>query len=226
MLITVLAPAFNEEPVIEKFVHEVMKTLNGVFYFELIIINDGSTDQTNKILTQLQKQYDNLVVISHAINKGLGAGLKTGFANAKGDLVVTMDADLSQPPSLIPTMIEKITRGIDIVIASRYVKGGGMQGVPWWRVIISKLGNWLIKTVTGVKARDCTSGMRAYRKEVLNELHNIGNGFEVQLKILRQLDNARITEVPLQLVNRQAGQSKMRYLQLVPKYITLLVSGK
>ncbi|WP_027365819.1 glycosyltransferase family 2 protein [Desulfotruncus alcoholivorax] len=225
-MISIVAPAYNEEPVIEKFVRTVMETLQGVFSFEVLIVNDGSTDKTGEILTRLQDEYNNLVVISHNVNRGLGAGLNTGFKHAKGEIIVTLDADLSQPPSLIPVMIIEVSRGADVVIASRYVKGGSMQGVPWWRVLVSKLGNWLIKMSTGVKARDCTSGMRAYRKEVLKELTDIGTGFEVQLMILKQLHRAKITEVPLNLVNRAAGKSKMQYLRLVPRYLALMASGK
>lgn len=225
-MVSIVAPAYNEEPVIEKFVHTVMKTLEGVFSFELIIINDGSTDKTGEILEQLQRQYDNLVVLNHAANQGLGAGLKTGFTKARGNIIITLDADLSQSPCLIPDMVNEINRGADVIIASRYVKGGGMQGVPWWRVIISKLGNFVIKTVTGLKARDCTSGMRAYRKVVIEGLSDFGSGFEVQLCILRQLKGYKIGEIPLQLVNRAAGESKMRYMRLVPKYITLLICSR
>lgn len=127
LLLTVLAPAYNEEPVIEKFVHEVMRTLNGVFSFELVIVNDGSTDSTGSILERLQKDYDNLVVIRHSINRGLGAGLKTGFTRARGRIIVTLDADLSQSPGLIPSLTMEIVKGADMVIGSRYIDGGGME---------------------------------------------------------------------------------------------------
>lgn len=109
-------------------------------------------------------------------------------------------------------------------IGSRYVKGGGMDGVPWWRVVISRLGNWFIRQTLSIKVKDCTSGMRAYRKEVVQNLKDIGTGFEVQLKILQQIVNVRIFEVPLLLANRVAGESKMRYLRLVPKYLFLVIS--
>lgn len=222
LLLTVLAPAYNEEPVIEKFVHEVMRTLNGVFSFELIIVNDGSTDNTGIILERLQKVYDNLVVINHPINRGLGAGLKTGFIHARGEVIVTLDADLSQSPGLIPSLTKEIEKGADVVIGSRYVAGGSMEGVPRWRVAVSRAGNWAIRTFAGLKARDCTSGMRAYRKGVVENLKDIGTGFDVQLRILQGLKNAVIREVPLILVNRAAGTSKMRYFKLVPRYLILL----
>ena len=224
-MITILAPAYNEEPVIEKFVLTVMKTLHGVFSFELLIVNDGSIDKTGEILSRLQKDYDNLVVVTHPVNRGLGAGLCTGFKHARGDVIVTMDADLSQSPGLVLSLVNQIDKGGDLVIGSRYVLGGGMEGVPWWRQAISLLGNMLIRTITGIPAKDCTSGLRAYKKCLLNDLKEVGNGFDVQLTLLRQLYINRspiIKEVPLLLKERVAGQSKMRYLTLIPKYILLL----
>lgn len=196
-----------------------MRELTGVLDFELLIVNDGSSDRTGEILSRLQQEYDNLVVVTHSVNQGLGAGLKTGFCHANGDVVVTLDADLSQPPNLIPRLVEEVSKGVDVVIGSRYVKGGGMDGVPWWRVVISRLGNWLIRQALSIKVKDCTSGMRVYRKEVVQNLEDIGTGFEVQLKILQQIGNVRFSEVPLLLTNRLAGESKMRYLRLVPKYL-------
>ena len=224
-MITILAPAYNEEPVIEKFVHSVMRTLQGVFSFELIIVNDGSTDGTGEILSCLRMQYDNLVVVTHPTNQGLGAGLVTGFKHSQGDIVVTMDADLSQSPELVMSLVKQIKNGADIVIGSRYVPGGGMEGVPWWRQAISRLGNVLIRTITSIPAKDCTSGLRAYKKYLLDDLKEVGKGFDVQLTLLRQLYincSPIIKEVPLLLKERVAGQSKMRYLTLIPKYIVLL----
>lgn len=211
--------AYNEEPVIEQFIRTVMETLKGVFSFELLIVDDGSRDNTAGILERLKLEYNSLVVVTHPVNRGLGAGLKTGFENARGNIIVTLDADLSQTPGLIPRMVEEIEKGADVVIGSRYVKGGGMVGVPWWRGAISRLGNYFLRTVAGIRVRDCTSGMRAYRSSVVRQLDNIGTGFEVQFCILKEIRNAKFTEVPLALVSRVAGQSKMRYLWLAPKYL-------
>ncbi|AEG61961.1 glycosyltransferase family 2 protein [Desulforamulus ruminis] len=222
MKVTVLAPAYNEEAVIEKFVRTVMDQLGGLLSFDMLIVNDGSSDRTGEILLRLQQEYNNLAVVTHPVNQGLGAGLKTGFSHAKGDVVVTLDADLSQPPSLIPKMIEEIKMGADVVIGSRYIQGGGMKGVPRWRMIISRLGNWLIRNSLDIRVKDCTSGLRAYRRGAVQDLGEIGSGFEVQLKILQQLVQVRFAEIPLNLVNRTAGESKMRYFSLVPRYLFLL----
>lgn len=224
---SIVAPAYNEEEVIADFFQTVMEKLSGQ-QFELVVINDGSTDRTKDILAQLQGQYDNLVIVEHPENRGLGAGLVSGFKKAKGDVVVTMDADLSHDPSYIFSMVKKIGLGYDIVIASRYVTGGGMEGVPVWRQLISRTANGLLKRACGWKVRDASSGFRAYRAGLLKDLKNLDAGFSVQVEILRELlkVSEKVYEQPFILKNRKAGRSKMKYLALIPKYTGLLLSLK
>jgi len=224
MLFSVVAPAYNEENVIADFIREVMEKLQK-HDFELVVVNDGSTDGTGNILRMLQEEYVNLRVVSHPENKGLGAALATGFNAAEGDVIVTMDADLSHDPAHIPGMVQKVRSGHDVVVASRYVPGGGMEGVPLWRVWISRSANAVIGLVKRWKVRDASSGFRAYRAELVKGLRGFGSGFSVQVEILRELfrKNARVFEVPFVLTNRKAGRSKMRYLKLIPEYTKLLM---
>lgn len=224
-MFSIIAPAYNEEEVISDFVHTVMKNLAGQS-FELVVVNDGSTDKTKENLVQLQSLYDNLVVVEHPENRGLGAGLLTGFKEARGDVIVTMDADLSHDPSYIPAMVQKIRFGYDIVIASRYVTGGCMEGVPAWRQLISRLANMLIRSVAGWKLKDISSGFRAYRTFLVKNLPALDSSFSVQVEILRELfkKTNKVYEHPFILRNRKAGRSKMKYLTLIPKYACLLFS--
>lgn len=221
-MITVLAPAYNEAPVIEKLVRAVMGALKGSFEFELLIVDDGSSDETPYILKRLQREYPNLVVVRHSENRGLGAGLMTGFRSARGNIIVTMDANLSHDPKLIPEIVATLENSVDIVIASRFVKGGGMEGVPLWRNLISRAGNMVLGVFLRMGVRDHTSGFRGYRAKLVKEIRNVSKGFEAQLEILLALNSTRVPvvkEVPLMLKNRGAGESKMRYFQLVPRYL-------
>ncbi|NPV73328.1 MAG: glycosyltransferase [Pelotomaculum sp.] len=224
-MFSIIAPAYNEEEVIADFVHSVMRELSGA-RFELVVVNDGSTDATGTILKQLQRVYANLAVVEHESNRGLGAGLISGFKTAKGDVIVTMDADLSHDPSYIIPMIKKVRLGYDIVIASRYVTGGGMEGVPARRQWISRLANAFIRRTAGWKVRDASSGFRAYRAGLVKNLKNLDAGFSIQVEILRELlkQSARVYEQPFILRNRRAGRSKMKYINLIPGYAKLLLS--
>lgn len=223
-MISVVAPAYNEEEVIADFVHSVMIELQKV-RFEMVIINDGSTDTTGDILKQLQGIYENLIVVEHESNRGLGAGLMSGFKTAKGNVLVTMDADLSHDPSYIIPLVRKLNLGYDVVIASRYVTGGGMEGVPSWRQWISRIANGVIKTIAGWKIKDASSGFRAYKTELVKDL-NLDTGFSVQVEILRELfkRTKRVYEQPFILRNRKAGSSKMKYINLIPGYAKLLIN--
>jgi dolichol-phosphate mannosyltransferase len=226
-MISIVAPAYNEEEVISDFVQTVMEKLYGQsFSFELLVINDGSTDKTKKILTQLQGKYNNLIVVDHSENRGLGAGLLTGFKKARGDAIVTMDADLSHDPAVIPFMVQKIRVGYDIVIASRYAGGGGMEGVPAWRRLISRVANKLIRVVSGWKIKDISSGFRVYRASLIKDIPKLDSSFCAQAEILRELfkKTDKVFEYPFVLKDRKAGQSKMKYLVLIPKYTGLLFS--
>jgi len=224
-MFSIVAPAYNEEEVIADFVQSVIRELNGI-EFELIVVDDGSTDATGAILKQLQRVYTNLVVVEHENNQGLGAGLVSGFKTAKGDVIVTMDADLSHDPSCIIPMVQKVRLGYCIVIASRYVTGGSMEGVPVWRQCVSRMANAFIKRVAGWKVGDASSGFRAYRSSLVKNLTNLDAGFGVQVEILRELlkGSERVYEQPFILKNRKAGCSKMRYCILIPRYARLLLS--
>jgi dolichol-phosphate mannosyltransferase len=217
MAFTIVAPAYNEGDVIAGFVDDVVPVLGGDD--ELLIVDDGSTDSTPLVLGELQTRHPRLRVITHPSNRGLGAALVTGFEGARSEIVVTMDSDLSHPRDLIPVLVAAC-RSADAAFASRFVPGGSMDGVPWHRSVLSRAGNAVLRLLLRVPVRDMTTGFRAYRKDALADLHLRGTRFETQLEITVRLVDARVTivEVALALGGRAAGESKMRYLRLIPAY--------
>lgn len=217
MDVTILAPAYNEEDVVEAFVHEVAPTLREGW--EFLVVDDGSRDDTPGILRRLSAEEPRLAVVTHAANRGLGAALATGFAAARGRVIVTLDSDLSHPIDLIPTLARRCADA-DAVFASRYVRGGGMLGVPAARAAISRVANLGLRALFLAPVRDLTTGFRAYRAEAVRGLEITGTGFEAQLEITVRLlaRGARILEVPFVLSDRAAGASKMNYRALVGRY--------
>lgn len=220
MTVTFLAPAYNEEDVIERFIETILPHLppGG----EMLVVDDGSTDRTPELLDRLQDDHPELRVVTHPANRGLGAALATGFGEARGDVIVTMDADLSHSIDLIPVLVSGCEQS-DAVFASRYVPGGGMEGVPAWRKAISRIANLVLRAAYLSPVRDLTTGYRAYRRTAVRDLTITGTRFEAQLEISIRLLAAghTIREVPLMLTNRAAGESKMRYLRLIPRYATM-----
>ncbi|HEX6422072.1 MAG TPA: glycosyltransferase [Acidimicrobiales bacterium] len=215
--VTVVVPAFNEALVVREFVGTVAPSLpEGA---ELLVVDDGSTDLTPALLADLSREVENLRVVTHDRNRGIGAALATGFRSASGDVIVTMDADLSHPVELVTRLVDGC-RVADAVYGSRYVAGGAMEDVPLWRVVISRAANAAIRVALRSSVRDLTTGMRAFRSDAVRDLRLDATGFEAQLEITVRLLAAgrRIDEVPMVLRNRTAGESKMRYLALVPRY--------
>jgi dolichol-phosphate mannosyltransferase len=215
--VSVLAPVYNEEDVIVQFVTTVAPALEEGW--ELLVVDDGSTDATPALLEELGGQHRSLRVVTHDHNQGLGAALATGFAAARKDVVVTMDADLSHPIARLPGLVAAC-RDSDAVFASRFVPSGSMVGVPRLRRWISRFGNLGFRLLFWSPVWDMTTGYRAYRRDVLSDLELTSAGFEAQMEISIRLISRgrRIAEVPLQLKPRVAGASKMRYLQILPLY--------
>lgn len=220
--VTVVVPAFNEALVIREFVEAAVPSLPAGS--ELLVVDDGSTDETPRLLAELAEEHEVLRVVTHEHNRGIGAALATGFGKASGDVIVTMDADLSHPVELVTCLAEGCDEA-DAVYGSRYVAGGAMDGVPLWRVAVSRFANVVMRLALRTKVRDLTTGMRAFRREAVAGLSTQAAGFEVQLEITVRLLAAgrRIDEVPMVLRNRSAGESKMRYLQLTPRYARMFL---
>ena len=217
MKVTVLAPAYNEEDAIDQFIEAVVPHLDEDW--RILVVDDGSTDSTPQHLEALASAHPKLCVVTHEQNAGIGAALATGFAAIPEGVIVTMDADLSHPLDLLPDLVAGC-EAADACYGSRFVPGGGMVAVPLWRSAISQVANSVLRTAYRSRTRDLTTGYRAYRSEVVRELELVGEGFETQLEITIRLIAAEriITEVPLVLTTRVAGESKMRYLNLIPAY--------
>lgn len=229
--VAVVLPAYNEAGNLEPLVAEIAKVLRQHSYeVRMVAVNDGSTDTTADELRTLQATYPMLEVVTHQVNRGLAAALKTGIAHAcqgGSDVAVFMDSDLSHRPSDMPLLLKAIADGGDVALGSRFVPGGGMAGVPLWRVLISRAGNTFGRLVLGVPFGDLTTGYRALRTKVLQAIALGEDGFTIQLEMVIRAYAAgcRVVEVPILLGTRRHGQSHMNYsLQLFRDYWRLLGS--
>ncbi len=207
-------PTFNECENIERFLAAV-RAANPTL--SVVVVDDMSPDGTGQIVERLATSDGLLSVIHRSGKKGLGAAYLAGFARAleKGyDNVLTMDADFSHDPAVIPQLISALERPSAVAIGSRYVPGGSIVGWPLHRHVLSKYGNFYTRFVLGLTPRDCTSGFRAYRASTLSsiDLQSIkGDGYVFLTSILRRIQQQKltITEVPITFTDRIEGQSKM-----------------
>lgn len=216
--VCVIIPMYNEERGAKRCVHAVVSVLQNIkIPSSLLVVDDGSKDTTLKILQRLKKLYkEKLVIISHGQNKGYGAGLATGVREAikQGyEYCIFMDSDLTNSPNFIPQFVDQIDNGYDCVKASRYIKGGGMVGVPLMRKMYSGLGNMVASILFDIGIHDCSNGFRMVRLEMLKDVKYQEKGFSIILEELYDLKkkNAHFKEIPNILTNRTIGKTSFSY---------------
>lgn len=224
MRIGVVIPCYNEEGNLDAMV-EAFLPYRDALPVDLLFVNDGSVDRSAEILARLASTHPWVRVVTHPRNMGLAAALKTGwaFAASEGyDLIGQMDCDLTHPVSLLLDMARAID-GVDMVVASRYVPGGGMKNVPTWRVALSVLAQQVFRFVFRLRTRDTTSGFRLTRRRVFQAIRLDADSFQIQLELTLRCERKkfRIRELPFVLENRKVGRSKFR-LSMGTRYLVLM----
>jgi len=190
----------------------------------ILVIDDSSPDETEAIVQEKQRKYTNILLCVRPKKSGLGTAITDGFKFYLSQpqppkYVMTMDSDYSHNPKDIPRLLERMGEGdCGIVIGSRYVKGGEIEGWPLSRKIISKTANTIAKVFLGIKPKDCTSGFRCYSTEFLrtsiNNFHS--TTYEIQIETIRQasLRHFCVKETPVLFVNRKTGKSKLSWNEI------------
>ena len=211
---SVISPMYNEEANIASTVDTIEKILSGIGKpWELILVNDGSTDRTEDVAGTICRDRPYARLLSYRHNRGRGKALRTGFAEAKGRFIITIESDLSWDASLIPEMLHILENGeADLILASPYAKGGATEGVPAGRLMISRLGNAILSLVVPGNFRMVTQMFRAYRREVIDSLELESDGKEIHLEILSKALalGYRGREMPAVLRSRGGGRSKFK----------------
>ncbi len=221
----VLVPTYNERDNLPPLVagvltHQVTR---------LLVIDDGSPDGTGDIADQLARECPDRVSVMHRHGaRGLGRSYLDGFRAALAtdvDFVCQMDADLSHDPAFLPALLAAAGSGAGLTIGSRYVEGGRVENWPMPRKMLSALANTYIRTVTGLKVRDCTSGFRCWRREALariplDRIASDGYSFLVEVTYQAAAAGLRIAEVPIVFVERRQGASKLSTSVLFESLVT------
>jgi glycosyltransferase involved in cell wall biosynthesis len=216
--LAVVIPMYDEERGAERCVRCVTGILaEQLPSARLFVVNDGSRDDTGPILRRLVAEGLPFTFVDLERNAGYGGALRAGGDRADRDgftFALFMDSDLTNDPALIPLFWGVLSSGLyDVVKASRYVRGGGMLGVPAWRQWYSIVGNRIASVLFGMGIRDCTNGFRAVRLSALRGVQLHERGFPSILEELLELKRrgARATELPYVLTSRSDGASKFSY---------------
>jgi glycosyltransferase involved in cell wall biosynthesis len=210
-VISVVVPLFNEERSLETLYREIAEALEQQGQpYEVIFVDDGSTDGSLTALAQLHSETTNVVVVHLRRNFGKAAALQAGFLEARGDMVVTIDADLQDDPGEIPQLLAKLDEGFDLVSGWKTRRND-----PLVRRLFSRLFNWATGVVSGVRLHDVNCGLKAYRAEVLRGMRLYGELHRF-IPILASYRGFRIAEIPVNHRARQHGRSRYgpeRYLR-------------
>ena len=203
-LISIIIPVFNESESIGYLLDEVLNVMqNNKLNCELIVVNDGSNDNTSTVLDELTIKIKELSVISLRKNYGQTAAMAAGFDNTKGEIVITLDGDLQNDPNDIPNLISQINEGYDLICGWRYDRKDKLIN----RRIPSKIANKLIANVTGLKLHDYGCSLKAFKKEILDDIKLYGELHRF-LPVLAKIEGAKIKEIKVNHRSRKYGSSK------------------
>lgn len=229
MLLSIVVPCFNESEnaaSIRDSLLPVLARLRPAGGLEIIFVDDGSTDGTLPALKTFLGESGGFHYLRHERNSGIGAALRTGFRAAKGDVIVTTDSDGTYRFEEIPSLLDAL-KGADIATASPYHPDGSVEGVPSYRLALSKTASALYRRATGLPLHTFTSLFRAYRREALDRIPFRSNGFVsvAEIMVLAAGAGMRIAEVPMTLHARQRGVSKMRTMRVAAAHVPVLLSA-
>ena len=218
--LSIIIPCYNEELGIDNLqekIEPVLKKLKKDWDLELIFVDDGSTDKTNQLLHEIFGNKNYVKIIKHKKNMNLGAAMRTGFSNATGDIVATMDSDCTYNPENIFPMLEMLDEDTDIVTASPYHPQGSIGKVPKYRLFLSKSITTIYRALTNSKIYTFTALFRVQKRKVIENISFKSNDFLATAEILIKAMNKgyQVKEYPTTLNVRIFGESKIKLMTVI-----------
>ncbi len=214
MGVSVILPTYNESENIAALSESLLSVLSSHgIAGEVVIVDDNSPDGTGKIADTLSKIDRRMRVVHRPSKLGLATAINDGSRAASYEIIVTMDSDLSHPPSIIPRMVSALD-GADIVVGSRYAEGGRMEG-PLHKIILSRMMNSFARWLLGLDVKDCTGGFHALKKTLFQELDikSVGGEYDLELLYKAKEKGYTVEEIPFTYKYRERGESKTSLLK-------------
>lgn len=216
-MLSIVVPVFNERESLDALYKELTEVAAAQGYEqEIVFVDDGSRDGSWAVIQQLAQRDPRVRGIRFRRNFGKAAALSAGFAEVRGERVVTLDADLQDDPHEIPRFLAKLDEGLDLVSGWKQVRHD-----PWHKVGPSRVFNWMVSQMTGVVLHDHNCGMKAYRREVLDEVHLYGERHRF-VPVLAAARGFRVGELVIQHRRRQFGHSKYGVTRFIKGFLDLL----
>lgn len=200
-MISLVIPVFNEEKSLDELYERVVKALKGRA-FELIFVNDGSTDRSGQLIEKLKAKDKRISLVTFRQNQGKSRALMAGFRQSRGEIVVTLDADLQDQPEEIKKLLGKLEEGFDLICGWKKKRED-----PWLNVLFSRFFNLVIGLTTKVSLHDINCGLKAFRRETVENLNLYGDLYRF-IPVLAAKEGFRVSEVEVSHASRKYGTSK------------------
>lgn len=216
--ISIVIPLFDEEQSLRELYESIRNALSRNWKYEIIFVDDGSTDGSMRVLHDLRHKDRRVKIIRFRRNYGKSAALDVGFSHARGDFIITMDADLQDDPNEIPNMINEIKKGYDLVSGWKKKRRD-----PISKKIPSRFFNFVVSVMTGIKIHDFNCGLKAYRREVAKEVEIYGE-LHRYIPVLAHWRGYKIGEIPVQHYARKYGKTKFGFGRFWKGFLDLLTT--
>lgn len=218
LFLSCIIPARNEEEnivVVIEALSEVLRNSPDLPFYEIIIVDDNSTDQTGSLIDNLAKNDSHLRTVHRTSSPGFGNAIKAGMREAKGDIIIPFMGDLSDDPKDVLLLMNGIEQGYDIAYGSRFIEGGSLKGYPRKKMIANRAFNNLVRFAFGMPNKDITNAFKAYRREVIEaigiqNLESSGFDLTVEIPIKAHILGFRSIEIPVHWTDRTAGEAKLK----------------
>lgn len=225
--LSVVIPCYNEADGIQQLKEKLIPVLEQIascHEVELILIDDGSTDDTYRLLNREFASRPRTKVVKHPQNLNLGAAIRTGVTESSGKWIANLDSDCTYDPAVLFLMLQEMEKGADLVTVSPYHPQGEVKGVPSYRLFLSRTLAALYRLILHQQIYTFTALARIYRRAIYDRIASPANDFssvaEMMLKALKQ--NLRVAEVPAVLSIRRFGESKMKTIRVIQAHLSLL----
>ncbi len=227
MKLSVVIPAKNEVACIENTVLGMLRQFvrNGIS-FEILVVNDHSTDRTGKLLQRLTSRYPEIKTIDNPFPPGFGFAVRAGFEACSGDAVAIVMADGSERPEDVILFFNALRKGYDCVFGSRFIKGGKVSGYPLFKLFLNRSTNLFIRTVFGIRYNDTTNAFKMYRRETIEGLkpflsHHFNLTVELPLKAITRGYSYAV--LPNHWEERKRGMSKLKLKEMGSRYLFIVL---
>lgn len=225
--LSVVIPAFNEESSIGPTIQEVILALREArIPFEIIVVNDSSTDDTEAVITTLMATHGEIRLINRAPPCGFGRAIRSGLEFVKGEVVAVYMSDQSDDPADLIRCYQRIEEGYDCVFGSRFVKGGRVSNYPWFKLLVNRIVNRMIQLMFWTRHNDLTNAFKLYRTHVIRECGPYKSShfnLTIEMSLSALIRRYSIASQPVNWYGRTSGVSNLRLSQMGRRYLVVLL---